>query len=326
MNGLKSGSNLEKVFASGEFAITAELGPPKSADVELVKTKAGYLKGCVDAVNITDNQTAIARMSSIGAGLLALQEGLEPVIQITCRDRNRIAIQSDILGAYALGIRNILALTGDHQVFGNHSSCKNVYDMDSIQLVGLMKGMRDDKTFINGEEIRNSKKADIAEPKIYIGAAANPFGDPFEFRVIRLAKKINAGVDFIQTQCIYDMDRFEEWMKQVRERELHKHVKIMAGITPLKSVRMAEYMRDGVAGLTVPDYYIERLAKVTEGKEKKEASKAAADEGIKMCVEQIKRFQDMEGVAGVHLMAIEWEHRVEEIAEAAGMLPRPKVE
>jgi methylenetetrahydrofolate reductase (NADPH) len=325
MNGLKSGSNLEKVFAAGEFAVTSELGPPKSADVELVKTKAGYLKGYVDAVNITDNQTAIARMSSIGAGLLALREGLEPLIQITCRDRNRIAIQSDILGAAALGIKNILALTGDHQTFGNHSTCKNVCDMDSIQLVGLMKGMRDDKQFINGEEIRNTKKSEIVEPKIFIGAAANPFGDPFEFRVIRLAKKVNAGADFIQTQCIYDMERFEKWMRGVRERELHKRVKIMAGVTPLKSVRMAEYMRDGVAGLTVPDYYIERLAKVTEGKEKADASKAAADEGIKMCVEQIKRFQDMEGVAGVHIMAIEWEKRVPEIVEAAGLAARPKV-
>ena len=325
MNGLKSGSNLEKVFAAGEFAVTSELGPPKSADVELVKTKAGYLKGYVDAVNITDNQTAIARMSSIGAGLLALREGLEPLIQITCRDRNRIAIQSDILGAAALGIKNILALTGDHQTFGNHSTCKNVCDMDSIQLVGLMKGMRDDKQFINGEEIRNTKKSEIVEPKIFIGAAANPFGDPFEFRVIRLAKKVNAGADFIQTQCIYDMERFEKWMRGVRERELHKRVKIMAGVTPLKSVRMAEYMRDGVAGLTVPDYYIERLAKVTEGKEKADASKAAADEGIKICVEQIKRFQDMEGVAGVHIMAIEWEKRVPEIVEAAGLAARPKV-
>ncbi len=325
MKGIKSGSNLEKVFAAGEFAVTAELGPPKSADVELVKTKAGYLKGIVDAVNITDNQTAIARMSSIGAGLLAIKEGLEPVIQITCRDRNRIAIQSDVLGAYALGIKNILCLTGDHQTFGNHNTCKNVYDMDSIQLVGMMKKMRDEQQFINGEEIRNTKKSEIVEPKIYIGAAANPFGDPFEYRVIRLAKKVAAGTDFIQTQCIYDMDRFEKWMEGVRERELHKHVKIMAGITPLKSVRMAEYMRDGVAGLTVPDYYIERLAKVTEGKEKKEASKAAAEEGIKMAVEQIKRFQDMEGVAGVHIMAIEWEKRVAEIVEAAGLSPRPKV-
>jgi methylenetetrahydrofolate reductase (NADPH) len=313
MSELKAGSNLERVLEAGHFAVTAELGPPKSADVEIIKTKAGHLKGNVDAVNITDNQTAIVRMSSIAAGYLALQEGLEPVIQITCRDRNRIAIQSDVLGAYALGLKNILCLTGDHQVFGNHSTSRNVFDMDSIQLIQALKDMRDEKKFICGDEIKNSKKAPIVEPRIYIGGAANPFGDPFEFRVIRLAKKVNAGVDFIQTQCIYDMDRFEKWMKQVRERELHKKVKIMAGLTPLKSVGMAKYMRDSVAGLTVPDYYLERLSKVED--------KAA--EGIKICVEQIKRLQEIEGVAGIHLMAIEWERRVPEIVETAGLLPRP---
>ncbi len=314
-NGFKAGSNLEKIFQAGHFAVTAELGPPKSSDVEVIKKKAGYLKGCVDAANITDNQTAIVRMSSIAAGLLALQEGVEPVIQITCRDRNRIAIQSDVLGAYSLGLKNILCLTGDHQKFGNHATCKNVFDMDSIQLIQTLKIMRDDKKFLCGDEIKNSKKAPIVEPRVYIGAAANPFGDPFEFRVIRLAKKINAGVDFIQTQCIYDMDRFEEWMKQVRDRGLHEKVKIMAGITPLKSVGMARYMRDNVAGLSVPDYYIDRMSKAED--------KAA--EGINICVEQIQRFREMEGIAGVHLMAIEWERRVPEITEKAGLLPRPMI-
>ncbi|HEB09882.1 MAG TPA: methylenetetrahydrofolate reductase [Spirochaetales bacterium] len=313
MSELKAGTNLERVLQAGHFAITAELGPPKSADVDVIKTKAAYLKGIVDAVNITDNQTAIVRMSSIAAGVLALKEGLEPVIQITCRDRNRIAIQSDVLGAYALGLKNILCLTGDHQVFGNHSTSKNVFDMDSIQLIQALKNMRDEKVFICGDEIKNSKKAPVVEPRIFIGGAANPFGDPFEFRVIRLAKKVNAGVDFIQTQCIYDMERFEKWMKQVRERGLHKKVKILAGLTPLKSVGMAKYMRDNVAGLTVPDYYLERLSKVED--------KAA--EGIKICVEQIKRLREIEGVAGIHLMAIEWERRVPEIVEAAGLLPRP---
>jgi methylenetetrahydrofolate reductase (NADPH) len=298
---------------SGEFAVTAELGPPKSADVQVVQKKAGFLKGVVDAVNITDNQTAIVRMSSIAAGALAMKEGLEPVIQITCRDRNRIAIQSDVLGAFALGMRNILCLTGDHQTFGNHQTSKNVYDMDSIQLIQTLRSMRDDKKFVCGDEIRNSKKAPIVEPKIYIGGAANPFGDPFEFRVIRLAKKANAGVDFIQTQCIYDMERFEKWMEQVRERGLHKKVKIMAGLTPLKSARMAMYMRDSVAGLTVPDWYIQRLEKAED--------KAA--EGIRICVEQIERIRSIEGVAGIHLMAIEWEHRVPELVKEAGLLPRP---
>lgn len=314
MNEWKAGSNLEKILQAGHFAVTAELGPPKSAEVGVIEKKAGFLKGQVDAVNITDNQTAIVRMSSIAAGVFALQEGLEPVIQITCRDRNRIAIQSDVLGAYALGLRNILCLSGDHQKFGNHPTCKNVYDMDSIQLIQTLKTMRDDKKFLCGEEIKNSKTAPIVEPRVFIGGAENPFGDPFEFRVIRLAKKVKAGVDFIQTQCIYDMERFEKWMQQVRERELHKQIKILAGVTPLKSVGMAKYMRDSVAGLTVPDYYIDRLSQA--------ADKAA--EGIKICVEQIKRLQDIEGVAGVHLMAIEWEQKVAEIVGKAGLLPRPQ--
>jgi len=310
---MKSGSNLEKIFVSGRFAVSAELGPPKSSDVSFIEKRIGWLKGAVDAANITDNQTAIVRMSSIAVGKLCLEADLEPIIQITCRDRNRIAIQSDVLGAYALGIKNILALTGDHQCFGNHPQSKNVFDLDSVQLIKMLKDMRDEKIFLNGEEIKNSKKAPIVEPKIFIGGAANPFADPFEFRVIRLAKKVMAGVDFIQTQCVYDMERFEEWMKQVRKRRLDKKVYIMAGVTPLKSVGMARYMRDSVAGVTVPEALIKRMKQAEDPKE----------EGIKICVEQIKRFQEMDGVAGVHIMAIAWESKVREIVERAGLLPRP---
>ena len=264
MESLKAGSVSEKVLARAHFAVTAELGPPKSADASLIASKAKLLAGNIDAANITDNQTAIVRMSSIAAGLLALREGIEPIIQITCRDRNRIAIQSDVLGASALGIRNILCLTGDHQKFGNHPTSKNVFDMDSIQLIGMLACMRDQKRFACGDEIRNSKKAPIVEPRILIGGAENPFGDPLEFRAIRVAKKVDAGVDFIQTQCIYDMERFEEFMRQVRARGLHEKVKILAGVTPLKSVGMAKYMRDSVAGLSVPDSIIQRLEKAAD--------------------------------------------------------------
>ena len=316
LNGYKSGSRLEKVLKSGQFALTGELGPPKSVDIEVIDKKCGYLKGNVDAVNITDNQTAIVRMSSIAAAALALQRGLEPVMQMTCRDRNRIAIQSDILGAYALGIKNILCLTGDHQVFGNHPTSKNVFDIDSIQLVYMLKTMRDEGKFACGDEIKNSKKAPVTEPKMFIGAAANPFADPFEFRHIRLAKKINAGADFIQTQCIYDMERFCEWMKRVRDMGLDKKAYILAGVTPLKSVGMAKYMKNSVAGVIVPDEYIKRL----------EAAPDAKEEGIKICIEQIQQFKQMEGIAGVHLMAIEWERMVPEIVERAGLMPRPEVE
>jgi methylenetetrahydrofolate reductase (NADPH) len=305
----KAGSNLEKVLTAGEFAVTAELGPPKSADLDLIKKKVELLRNSVDAVNITDNQTAIVRVSSIAVGKLILDMGLEPIMQTTCRDRNRLSIQSDILGAYLLGIRNILCLTGDHQCFGNHPTAKHVFDLDSVQLIQMVKDMRDKKVFACGEEIKNSKKAEVKEPRMFIGAAANPFADPFEFRVIRLEKKINAGIDFIQTQCIYDMDRFDEWMEEVRNRGLHEKCKILAGVTPLKSAGMTRYMRDQVAGVSVPDYYLQRMTKAEDPKA----------EGVNICVEQIERLRQIEGVAGVHIMAIEWEVKVAEIVEKAGL-------
>ncbi|KPK73525.1 MAG: methylenetetrahydrofolate reductase [Phycisphaerae bacterium SM23_30] len=312
---LKSESRLEKILASGQFALTGELGPPKSVDVDFIRQKAEYLKGKVDAVNITDNQTAIVRMSSFAVALILKEMHLEPTMQITCRDRNRLAIQSDVLGAAAHGIHNILCLTGDHQCFGNHTTAKNVFDIDAVQLIEMLRQMRDEKKFANGEEIKNSKKAPIKEPRIFIGAAVNPFADPLKFRATRLAKKINAGVDFVQTQCIYDMERFNEWMKQVRNRGLHEKVKILAGVTPLKSVGMAQYMRDCVAGLMVPDTYLERLSKAQD----------TAAEAINICVEQIHQLREIEGIAGIHLMAIEWEKKVPEIAEKANLLPRPRV-
>jgi len=298
------------VLSGGMFAVTAELGPPKSADVDAIVRKSTYLKGNVDAVNITDNQTAIVRMSSIAAGKIVMDQGIEPVAQITCRDRNRIAIQSDVLGAYALGLKNILCLTGDHQIFGNHPTSRNVFDMDSIQLVRMLKDMRDEKKFASGGEIRNSKKAPVVEPRIFIGAAANPFADPFEFRAVRLAKKIAAGADFIQTQCIYDMERFRRWMRETGEKGLVERVKILAGVTPLKSYRMAEYMKNNVAGLLIPDHYITRLKKAED----------QASEGISICVEQIQELREIKGVSGVHIMAIEWEHRIPEIVERAGLV------
>lgn len=305
----KSGSNLERLFAAGTFVVTGELGPPKSADPDLIEKKASLLKGWVDAVNITDNQTAIVRVSSIAAGKFVLDRGLEPIIQMTCRDRNRLAIQSDILGAYLLGIRNILCLTGDHQCFGNHPTARYGFDLDSIQLIGMVRDMRDKRIFANGEEIKNSKKAEPKEPRMFVGGAANPFGDPFEFRVLRLEKKIHAGLDFVQTQCIYDMDRFRTWMGQVCERNLHERCRILAGVTPLKSAGMARYMRDKVAGVIVPDSIITRM-------EKAEDPKA---EGVAICVEQIQELKEMTGVAGVHIMAIEWEAMVPEIVQKAGL-------
>jgi len=306
---MKSGSHLEKLLEKGLFAVTGELGPPKGNDVEVVSKKAEYLRGYVDAVNITDNQTAIVRMSSIATGAVLIEMGLEPVIQMVTRDRNRIAIQSDIFGATALGAKNILCLTGDHQSFGNQVDAKNVHDMDSIQLIDCVRIMRDEGTILGGEE----KVEGLI--KMFIGAAANPFGDPFEFRVIRLAKKIRAGVDFIQTQCIYDMKRFREWMGMAGDMGLLEKVHILAGVTPLKSAGMARYMNKNVSGITIPDELIDRMAKAQK----------PAEEGIKVCVEQIEELKEMKGIHGVHIMAIEWEHKMGQITEMAGLLPRPAV-
>jgi CO dehydrogenase/acetyl-CoA synthase delta subunit len=304
---MKSGSNLERVLRSGAFAVTGELGPPKNSDPDVVREKARILKGNVDAVNITDCQTAIVRMSSIGAGLLAQAEGIEPVIQMTCRDRNRIGMQSDLLAASALGLKNLLCLTGDHQKFGNHPGAKGVFDMDSIQLLGMIRDMRDGKKFQCGEAIKG-KTTDM-----FLGAAANPFAYPYEFRAVRMGKKIANGADFIQTQIIYNLDRFAEFMKTARELGLHDKAYILAGVTPPKSLGMARYMKKFVPGMDVTDEVINRL----------KGAKDKKQEGINICVDIINQVKEIPGVAGVHVMAIEWEEAVPEICEKAGLLPRP---
>ena len=301
-------SNLQKLLKQGEFVVTGELGPPRSANRSVIEEKAKILKGSADAFNITDCQTAVVRMSSIAAGAILINMGLEPIIQMTCRDRNRIAIQSDILGAAAIGAKNLLCLTGDHQKFGDHPASRGVFDLDSIQLIQMVKNMRDDKKLQCGDEI------DV-EPKLFIGAAANPFADPFHFRAVRMGKKVTAGSDFIQTQIVYDIERFKEWMKIVRDMGLHEKVSILAGVAPLKSAGMAKYMKTSVPGMMVPDVYIDRMVNAPKGTKK--------DEGIKICVEIIEQVREIEGVAGVHIMAIEWEEAVPVISEKAGLLPRP---
>ena len=305
-----SESRLAKILKAGQFAFTGELGPPRGSNVEAVREKAKPLIGMVDSVNITDNQTAMVRMSSWAAALIAIQEGLEPNYQMVCRDRNRLAMQADVLGAYAHGIINMLCLSGDHQQFGDHPNAKGVYDIDSIQLIDMVRKMRDEGQFLGGAKIDEP-------PQMFIGAAANPFAEPFEWRVHRLAKKIEAGADFIQTQCIYNMDKMREWVRQANDMGLADKVYILAGVTPMKSLGMARYMKAKVPGMDVPDEIIKRLQGVDKKKQ--------ADEGIKIACEQIEEFKEMQGVAGVHLMAIEWEHRVPEIAELAGVLPRPEV-
>jgi methylenetetrahydrofolate reductase (NADPH) len=305
---MESGSNLEKILKAGHFALTGELGPPRGTNIEAVRKKARPLKGMVDSVNITDNQTAMVRMSSWATSLIAMQEGLEPNFQMVCRDRNRLAMQADVLGVYAHGIRNILCLSGDHQMFGDHPNAKGVFDIDSMQLISMVRKMCDEGKFLSDAEID-------MPPKMFIGAAANPFAEPFEWRVHRLAKKVAAGADFVQTQCIYNMKRMREYIKQANDMGLTEKVYLLAGVTPMKSLGMARYMQKSVPGMDVPEEIITRL----KGVERKQQ----ADEGIKIACEQIQEFRETKGIAGIHLMAIEWEHKVPEIVERAGLLPRP---
>jgi methylenetetrahydrofolate reductase (NADPH) len=306
---VKATSRLKQILAEGQFAVTAECGPPKGADPEAIIGKADLLKGSVDAVNVTDNQTAIVRMSSLAACTLLKSAGLDPVLQVVVRDRNRIALQSDILGASALGVRNVLCLSGDHQRFGNQPQAVGVFDLDSIQFVQTVRSMRDKGVILGGETLTKA-------PDLFIGAAANPFADPFAFRVVRLAKKIAAGAEFIQTQCVYNLERFDKWIQMAKERGLTEKVYVLGGVTPLKSARMAKYMKSKVAGMDVPDGVIRRMEGVP--------SKNQAAEGIKICVETIEVLKETKGVHGIHIMAIEWEEKVREIVERAGLLPRPK--
>ena len=307
---LQSGSNLEILLRSGKFAVTAELGPPRGADRSVIEKKAAILKGYGDAFNITDCQTAVVRMSSIAAGRIVLDAGLEPIIQMTCRDRNRIAIQSDLLGAAALGAKNLLCLTGDHQKFGDHPMAKGVFDIDSIQLIQMVKILRDEKKFQSGQELKAS------EPKFFIGAAENPFADPFKFRAIRLAKKITAGTDFIQTQIIYNVKKFKEWMTMVTDMGLHEKAFILAGVAPLKSAGMAKHMKHNVPGMDVPDEVMNRMTAAS-------AAKKGKEEGIMICLEVIEQVREIKGIAGVHIMAVEWEEAVPEIVRQARLYPRP---
>ncbi len=303
---MKAGTNLEKILDSGRFAVTAEAGPPRGAVPSVIQRKGELLKSFCDALNVTDNQTAIVRMSSLSGCVLLKQLGVEPVMQMVCRDRNRIAIQSDVLGAVALGIGNVLCLSGDYQSFGDHPTAKSVFDIDSIQLIQVLSQMRDEKKFLSGENISG-------EVPLFIGAAENPFADPFEYRVLRLAKKVKAGADFIQTQAIYDVPKFVKWMEMVTDQELDKKVHILAGIIPIRSAGMARYMRDYVPGVNVPDEIVTRM----------EDAKEAKEEGLNICLEIIEQIKDIPGVHGIHIMAVGWEDIVPTIVEKARLVPRP---
>ena len=320
---MKAGSNLEKILSAGHFAATGELGPPQSADVEVIRKKAGFLKGYVDSVNLTDCQTSVVRMSSMAVAILLLQEGLEPNMQMTCRDRNRLAIQSDLLGASALGVKNLLCLTGDHQSFGNHPTAKNVFDLDSMQLLRAVRDLRDEKKFMCGDPVKG------VEPRFFIGAAANPFADPFDYRPRRLAKKIAAGADFIQTQIVFNVPKFKTYVERCGEMGLLDKVYLLAGVSPVRTFGAARYMANFVPGMDVPQEVVDRMKGAVEGipkEEKAQRREAWEHEGTQICVEIIQQVREIPGVAGVHIMAIEWEEAVAEITKQAGLLPRPTVE
>jgi len=285
-----------------KFLFTSELGPPKSASAAAIRKKTAYFKNGVDCVNVTDNQTAIVRLSSTASAVICRDEGVEPIVQMTCRDRNRLALQSDLLGLGALGIPNVLCLTGDYQRFGNHPEARGVFDLDSIQLIYTADRLRKG-AFLSGDTMKN-------KPDLCIGGAANPFADPLEFRVLRLAKKIAAGADFIQTQPVFDIDRFSEWMESVRKAGLHRKTAILAGVMPVKSARALLYMKSEVPGMRISGELIERMEKAGDPKE----------EGIRLAVETILELKKIEGIRGIHLMPLLWESITPRIAEQAGLI------
>ncbi len=300
-------SRFEHLLNSGHFVVTAEVGPPKNSNPNIIQNKASLLKGYADAFNITDNQTAVVRLSSMAGSVLLQQLNMEPIMQMTCRDRNRIALQSDILGANSLGIQNILCLTGDHQSFGNHPQSKGVYDIDSIQLLQILKDMRDHHIFANGEPIKESP------PHLYLGAACNPFAEPFDFRIQRLEKKIHAGAQFIQTQSVYNTDRFFQWMDAVKSQGLDKKVHILAGITPLKSLKMTERMKYHVPGVDVPDKIHNQMKNAKNEK----------DTGFSIALDLINTLKKCPGLHGIHITALFWEDVIPSLIRQANLYPRP---
>ena len=293
----------EKLLGSGQFAVTAELSPPDSADPEEVYSRARVFDGYVDAINATDGSGANCHMSSIAVCSLLERRGYTTVMQISCRDRNRLAVQGDVLGASALGISNMLCLSGDSVQVGDHPGAKPVFDLDCMSLIATLRGMRDDSRYLSGRTLTTA-------PRILIGAAANPFVPPFEYRVQRLAKKISAGASFVQTQYCFDIARLKEYMGQVRDLGLHEKCAILIGVGPLNSPRAARWIRDNVPGVHIPDYVIKRL----EGAERPRL------EGRRLCMEMIQQIREVEGVAGVHVMAYRQEEAIAEIIDASGVL------
>lgn len=298
-----SRGRLERVLRRGEFAVTAEINPPDSADPDEIEHRIKPFEGWVDAINATDGSGAHCHMSSIAVSALLIRMGYSPVTQIACRDHNRIAIQGNVLGAAALGVANLLCLTGDGVQAGDHPDAKPVFDLDSIALLQTIRMMRDEGRFLSGRKI-------TGPPPVFIGAAENPFAPPYDFRPVRLAKKVAAGAQFIQTQYCYDVPLMARFMARVRDLGLHERCFILAGCGPLASARAAKWIRANVPGVHIPDAVIARL----------EGAKNQREEGKRICVEIIQQLREMPGIAGVHLMAYKQEESIAEIVHASGVL------
>jgi len=307
---MKTKSNLARILDTGQFAVTAEISSPQNTNFETIRKNANFIKGYVDAFNVPDGQAAVVAMASWAVCLVGMEEGIDAIAHITCRDRNRIALQMDILAVSAFGVNNILCLSGDPISFGNHPEAKPVFDLDSIQLISMVKKLRDERKFDNGESIVGT------EPRLFIGAALNPFTQPLESAVSRLKDKVAAGADFVQTQPIYNIEGFKKWMELIREEGLHKEVKILAGITPVTSLAAARYMKTKIPNMDIPEIIIERLKKARNKEE-------AAEEGLKIAVGTINQLKQIEGVAGVHIMTLQREELIPKICSTAGLYPRP---
>lgn len=301
--GHSSPGRLERVLRAGGFAVTAEIAPPDSADPNEVYERAALFDGYTDAINATDGSGANCHMSSVGMCALLTRRGYAMVLQVSARDRNRIAIQGDVLGAAAMGVYNILCLTGDGVDVGDHPEAKPVFDVDCMSMLNMLRGMRDDGQFLSGRKLSSP-------PKVFLGAAANPFAPPFDYRPLRLEKKVAAGAQFVQTQYCFDMDMFRNYMAAVRDAGTHEKVFILAGVGPLASARSAEWIRSNVPGIHIPDSVIRRLKGADNEKE----------EGVRLCVDMINELREVEGVHGIHIMAFRQEHRVGEIVERSGVL------
>lgn len=295
--------SFEEKLSSGRFVVTTEIGPPRSASGDDIITIIDKVRGCADAYNITDNQTAAVRLSSLAGSIFCMREGLEPIMQMVCRDRNRIAMQSDILGASSLGIRNILCLSGDHQSFGTQPDAKNVFDVDSTQQLMMFRKMRDESKLWSDDALK-------VPPKLFLGAVTNPFGDPQELHIIRLMNKSSAGAQFVQTQPVFDGDTFERWMKEIVDLGITKHTKIIAGIMPIKSHKAARRLAHDIPGMCVPDDVVQRMA----------SSKDEEYEGIRIASETIERIRSIDGVSGIHIMPVNWYSSVRPLVESSGLM------